>query len=99
MAASKPNLPINRRSANITQGKARASNRSMFYGMGYTESDFDKPMVGVANGHSTITPCNSGLQKLADAAIAGIEEAGGNAQVFGTPTISDGMAMGTEGMK
>jgi dihydroxy-acid dehydratase len=56
-------------------------------------------MVGVANGHSTITPCNSGLQKLADAAIAGIEEAGGNAQVFGTPTISDGMAMGTEGMK
>jgi dihydroxy-acid dehydratase len=56
-------------------------------------------MVGVANGHSTITPCNSGLQKLADAAIEGIEEAGGNAQVFGTPTISDGMAMGTEGMK
>ena len=99
MADSKPNLPINRRSANITQGKARAANRSMFYGMGYTEADFDKPMVGVANGHSTITPCNSGLQKLADAAIAGIEEAGGNAQVFGTPTISDGMAMGTEGMK
>jgi dihydroxy-acid dehydratase len=71
----------------------------MYYGMGYEESDFVKPMVGVANGHSTITPCNSGLQKLADAAIQGIEEAGGNAQVFGTPTISDGMAMGTEGMK
>ena len=67
--------------------------------MGYQESDFAKPMVGVANGHSTITPCNSGLQKLADAAIEGIEEAGGNAQVFGTPTISDGMSMGTEGMK
>ena len=65
----------------------------------HQEGDFKKPMVGVANGHSTITPCNSGLQKLADAAIAGIEEAGGNAQVFGTPTISDGMAMGTEGMK
>ncbi|MDA7415655.1 dihydroxy-acid dehydratase [Xenophilus arseniciresistens] len=93
------NLAINRRSANITEGKARASNRSMFYAMGYQEGDFKKPMVGVANGHSTITPCNSGLQKLADAAIAGIEEAGGNAQVFGTPTISDGMAMGTEGMK
>jgi len=92
-------LPLNRRSANITQGKSRAPNRSMFYGMGYQEGDFAKPMVGVANGHSTITPCNSGLQKLADAAIAGIEEAGGNAQVFGTPTISDGMAMGTEGMK
>jgi dihydroxy-acid dehydratase len=87
------------RSDNITQGKARAPNRSMYYAMGYQESDFKKPMVGVANGHSTITPCNSGLQKLADAAIAGIEEAGGNAQVFGTPTISDGMAMGTEGMK
>ena len=87
------------RSDNITQGKSRAPNRSMYYAMGYQESDFKKPMVGVANGHSTITPCNSGLQKLADAAIAGIEEAGGNAQVFGTPTISDGMAMGTEGMK
>jgi len=92
-------IQINRRSAQITEGKSRAPNRSMYYGMGYEESDFVKPMVGVANGHSTITPCNSGLQKLADAAIQGIEEAGGNAQVFGTPTISDGMAMGTEGMK
>ena len=101
MAASKttPIQPINRRSANITQGKSRAPNRSMYYAMGYEEADFVKPMVGVANGHSTITPCNSGLQRLADAAIEGIEEAGGNAQVFGTPTISDGMAMGTEGMK
>ena len=94
-----PIQPINRRSANITQGKSRAPNRSMFYGMGYKEEDFVKPMVGVANGHSTITPCNSGLQKLADAAVEGIEAAGGNAQIFGTPTISDGMAMGTEGMK
>ena len=91
--------PINRRSRNITEGVERAPNRSMFYGMGYEASDFKKPMVGVANGYSTITPCNSGLQKLADAAIAGIKDAGGNAQVFGTPTISDGMAMGTEGMK
>ena len=90
---------INRRSANITEGVARAPNRSMYYAMGYEEGDFKKPMIGVANGHSTITPCNSGLQKLADAAVAGIEAAGGNAQVFGTPTISDGMAMGTEGMK
>ncbi|WP_397412210.1 dihydroxy-acid dehydratase [Polaromonas sp.] len=90
---------INRRSRNITEGTARAPNRSMYYAMGYEAEDFKKPMVGVANGHSTITPCNSGLQRLADAAIAGIEEAGGNAQVFGTPTISDGMAMGTEGMK
>src|SRR5690554_8147913 len=94
MSKSKP-----LRSANITQGPARAPNRSMYYALGYKEEDFNKPMVGVANGHSTITPCNSGLQKLADAAIAAIEESGGNAQVFGTPTISDGMAMGTEGMK
>jgi dihydroxy-acid dehydratase len=90
---------INRRSAHITEGVARAPNRSMYYAMGYEEGDFKKPMIGVANGHSTITPCNSGLQKLADAAVAGIEAAGGNAQIFGTPTISDGMAMGTEGMK
>ena len=89
----------NRRSKNITEGVARAPNRSMFYGMGYQESDFGKPMIGVANGHSTITPCNSGLQKLADAAVEGLEAAGANAQLFGTPTISDGMAMGTEGMK
>jgi len=94
-----PIKPINERSANITAGKSRAPNRSMYYAMGYDEGDFVKPMVGVANGHSTITPCNSGLQKLADAAVEGIEEAGGNAQIFGTPTISDGMAMGTEGMK
>jgi dihydroxy-acid dehydratase len=96
----KKTIPIrNLRSDNITQGKSRAPNRSMYYGMGYKETDFGKPMVGVANGHSTITPCNSGLQKLADAAVQGIEEAGGNPQIFGTPTISDGMAMGTEGMK
>ena len=90
---------LNPRSKNITEGKSRAPNRSMYYAMGYEADDFRKPMVGVANGHSTITPCNSGLQKLADAAIAAIEDAGGNAQVFGTPTISDGMSMGTEGMK
>jgi dihydroxy-acid dehydratase len=92
-------MSINRRSKNITEGVARAPNRSMYYALGYQEADFKKPMIGVANGHSTITPCNSGLQKLADAAVVGIEEAGGNAQIFGTPTISDGMAMGTEGMK
>jgi dihydroxy-acid dehydratase len=94
-----PDSPANRRSRNITEGVARAPNRSMYYGMGYQESDFGKPMIGVANGHSTITPCNSGLQKLADAAVIGLKEAGANPQIFGTPTISDGMAMGTEGMK
>ena len=92
-------MSANRRSRNITQGPERAPNRSMYYAIGYQKADFDKPMVGVANGHSTITPCNAGLQKLADAAIEAIRVSGGNAQVFGTPTISDGMSMGTEGMK
>ena len=92
-------MPINRRSRNITEGVARAPNRSMYYAMGYTEGDFGKPMIGVANGHSTITPCNSGLQRLADAAVTSLKAAGANPQTFGTPTISDGMAMGTEGMK
>ncbi|WP_066331921.1 dihydroxy-acid dehydratase [Azohydromonas lata] len=92
-------MSVNRRSRNITEGVARAPNRSMYYAMGYTEGDFGKPMIGVANGHSTITPCNSGLQRLADAAVDGLKAAGANAQLFGTPTISDGMAMGTEGMK
>jgi dihydroxy-acid dehydratase len=92
-------MALNRRSRNITQGVQRAPNRSMYYGMGYESADFDKPMVGVANAHSTITPCNAGLQPLADAAVDGLREAGANPQVFGTPTISDGMSMGTEGMK
>ena len=92
-------MALNRRSKNITEGVARAPNRSMYYGMGYQEPDFGKPMIGVANGHSTITPCNSGLQKLADAAVDGLKAAGANPQVFGVPTISDGMSMGTEGMK
>jgi dihydroxy-acid dehydratase len=71
----------------------------MYYALGYEKADFDKPMIGIANGYSTITPCNAGLQPLADAAIAAVRAAGANPQVFGTPTISDGMAMGTEGMK
>ena len=91
--------PVNRRSRNITEGVARAPNRSMYYAMGYEEADFKKPMIGVANGHSTITPCNSGLQKLADAAVEALEQGGANSQTFGTPTVSDGMGMGTEGMK
>jgi dihydroxy-acid dehydratase len=89
----------NRRSKNITQGVSRSPNRSMYYALGYEKEDFDNPMIGIANGHSTITPCNSGLQKLADIAITTVKNAGANPQVFGTPTISDGMSMGTEGMK
>ena len=89
----------NSRSRTITEGMARAPNRAMFYGLGYEEADFAKPMIGIANGHATVTPCNAGLQPLADAAIAATREAGGNPQVFGVPTISDAVAMGTEGMK
>jgi dihydroxy-acid dehydratase len=92
-------MPYNERSKNVTQGVARSANRAMYYAMGYKDEDFDKPMVGVSNAHSTITPCNSGLQRLADAAVAEIARCGANSQVFGTPTVSDGIAMGTEGMK
>ena len=92
-------MAYNERSKHVTAGDVRAPNRAMYYPMGYTRADFDKPMIGVANGHSTITPCNAGLQKLADAAIDALEAAGAKAQVFGTPTVSDAVAMGTEGMK
>ncbi|OZI20136.1 dihydroxy-acid dehydratase [Bordetella genomosp. 9] len=92
-------MAANERSRHITHGVARAPNRAMYYALGYRETDFDKPMIGVANGHSTITPCNSGLQRLADAAVDAVRAAGANPQTFGTPTISDGMSMGTEGMK
>lgn len=92
-------MSANRRSRNITEGPERAPNRSMYYAIGYEKADFQKPMIGIANGHSTITPCNAGLQKLADASVEAVRKAGGNPQTFGTPTISDGMSMGTEGMK
>ncbi|OCW58360.1 dihydroxy-acid dehydratase [Hoeflea olei] len=83
----------------ITKGVERSPNRAMFRALGYRSEDFDKPMIGIANGHSTITPCNAGLQPLADAAADAIRAAGANPQMFGVPTISDGMSMGTEGMK
>ena len=92
-------MPFNERSKHITQGIARSPNRAMYFALGYEKADFDKPMIGIANGHSTITPCNAGLQPLADAAVDSIKTAGANPQMFGTPTISDGMSMGTEGMK
>ncbi|MFC3703707.1 dihydroxy-acid dehydratase [Devosia honganensis] len=92
-------MPFNDRSKHVTQGVARSPNRAMYYALGYEKADFDKPMIGIANSQSTITPCNAGLQPLADAAAASIKSAGANPQMFGTPTISDGMSMGTEGMK
>jgi dihydroxy-acid dehydratase len=92
-------MPHNKRSQNITQGVARSPNRAMYYALGYEKTDFDKPMVGIANSHATITPCNAGLQKLVDAAVEAIKAGGANPQTFGIPTVSDGMSMGTEGMK
>ena len=68
-------MAYNRRSKNITQGVARSPNRSMYYALGYQKEDFDKPMIGIANGHSTITPCNAGLQRLADAAVVAVKRA------------------------
>ncbi|MCA3022891.1 MAG: dihydroxy-acid dehydratase [Rhodocyclaceae bacterium] len=87
------------RSFTITQGVERAPNRSMLRGIGYQDNDFYKPFIGLANGHSTMNPCNAGIQPLADAADAAIREAGGMPQMFGTITVTDGISMGTEGMK
>ena len=89
----------NRRSRLITQGVARAPNRAMLRAVGFKDGDFDKPIVGVANGHSTLNPCNAGIQPLVDAAIAALEAAGAKPQMFGVPTVTDGIGMGTEAMK
>ncbi|WP_423823389.1 dihydroxy-acid dehydratase [Salinisphaera sp. SPP-AMP-43] len=91
--------PRPRRSQVITQGTSRAPNRAMLRAMGYTDEDFDKPIVGIANGYSTITPCNMSLNKLAARAETALEAGGAKSQVFGTPTVSDGISMGTPGMK
>jgi dihydroxy-acid dehydratase len=87
------------RSFTITQGVERAPNRSMLRGIGYEDNDFYKPFIGLANGHSTMNPCNAGIQPLADAADKAIRDAGGMPQMFGTITVTDGISMGTEGMK
>lgn len=91
--------PLNSKSRAITQGDRRAPNRAMLRAVGFTDEDFDKPIVGIANGQSEITPCNAGLGKLADIASAEIRKSGGMPQMFGTITVSDGISMGTEGMK
>src|SRR5665811_1444214 len=89
----------NRRSSLITQGVARSPNRAMLRAVGFRDGDFDKPIVGVANGHSTMNPCNAGIQPLVDRAMAALEAAGAKPQVFGVPTITDGIGMGTDAMK
>jgi dihydroxy-acid dehydratase len=89
----------NRRSKLITQGVARSPNRAMLRAVGFKNGDFDKPIIGVANGHSTMNPCNAGIQPLVDRAMAALEAAGAKPQVFGVPTVTDGIGMGTEAMK
>jgi dihydroxy-acid dehydratase len=92
-------MSYNRRSRLITQGVARSPNRAMLRAVGFGDGDFDKPIVGVANGHSTMNPCNAGIQPLVDRAMSALKEAGAMPQVFGVPTVTDGIGMGTEGMK
>ena len=89
----------NRRSRTITEGVSRSPNRAMLRAVGFGDGDFDKPIVGVANGHSTMNPCNAGIGPLAVRAETGLREAGAMPQTFGFPTVTDGIAMGTEGMK
>ena len=87
------------RSRAITAGNARSPNRAMLRAVGFTDGDFDKPIVGIASGHSTMNPCNAGLAPLAARAEAAVKAAGGMPQTFGFPTVTDGISMGTEGMK
>ncbi len=92
-------MPDNLRSRAVTQGFHRAPNRALLRAVGFADQDFERPIIGVANTHSTITPCNMGIGALAVRAEAALREAGAMPQVFGVITISDGIAMGTEGMK
>ncbi len=92
-------MAFNRRSHLITHGVARSPNRAMLRAVGFGDGDFEKPIVGVANGHSTMNPCNAGIQPLVDRAMAALKDAGAMPQVFGVPTITDGIGMGTEAMK
>ncbi len=89
----------NRRSRVTTEGLARTPNRAMLRAVGFRDEDFSKPIVGVGNAHSTITPCNVGIGAQAERASAALREAGAMPVMFGTITISDGISMGTEGMK
>ena len=89
----------NRRSKTITQGVQRSPNRALLRAVGFGDRDFDKPIVGVANAHSSITPCNIGIGALAARAEAALKAAGAMPQTFGTITISDGISMGTAGIK
>ena len=87
------------RSDAITKGLQRSPNRAMLRAVGFGDEDFGKPIVAIANGYSTITPCNIGLNDLAQRAEQAVRVAGAMPQMFGTITVSDGISMGTEGMK
>src|SRR5207253_3792194 len=90
---------LNRRSRLVTEGVERTPNRAMLRAVGFGDGDFDKPIVAVANGYSTITPCNAGLNDLAERAVESLRGARTMPQIFGTITVSDGISMGTEGMR
>jgi dihydroxy-acid dehydratase len=92
-------LSPKQRSHAITRGVERTPNRAMLRAVGFTDNDFQKPIIAVANGYSTITPCNAGLDRLTERAVATLREAGTMPQTFGTITVSDGISQGTEGMK
>ena len=92
-------MQTNRRSQIVTQGVQRSPNRAMLRAVGFKDADFKKPIVGIANGYSTITPCNLGLNALTARAEGAAKKAGAMPQTFGTITVSDGISMGTEGMK
>ena len=87
------------RSHSITRGVERTPNRAMLRALGFQDADFQKPIIAVANGYSTITPCNAGLNRLTERAVTTLSEAGTMPQIFGTITVSDGISQGTEGMK
>ncbi len=90
---------LNKRSSMVTEGDKRAPNRSMMRAVGFKDGDFKKPIIGVASAWSEITPCNMHLNELAERVKSGVQSANGMAQTFGTITVSDGIAMGHEGMK
>jgi dihydroxy-acid dehydratase len=83
----------------ITEGDTRAANRSMLYPVGFRPGDFGKPIVGIPHGYSTMLPCNAGILSLVDRAVDALRAAGAMPQTWGFPTASDGISMGTEGMR
>lgn len=99
MSKNSEKTKLNSRSSMITEGVNRSPNRSMLRAVGMTDEDFDKPLIGIASTWAEITPCNSHINRLAEKVKEGVRESGGMPQIFGTITVSDGISMGTDGMK